>query len=364
MGDRILIVDDEKLICSVLARRLNREGYFCVMAHNGREALNHFYTDAISLIISDIKMPEIDGIEFLKRVKEMNPKMTVIMMTAYPDIDVAVDAMRAGAYDFITKPVDLDLVVLRVKKALEKKKLEEELEAYHKNLERLVEERTAEIRQALSVVKKNHLDLVMVLSGAIDAKDTYTRGHSDRVRRMSVRIGMKLGFDEKRLESLVFGALLHDIGKIGIKDEVLQKQGNLNSEEYQYIQEHPLIGVKIVEGIDFFKDKIPIIRNHHEHFDGSGYPDGLIGEAIPLEARTVAVPDAFDAMTSSRPHHEGMSLEEALSEMERGRGRQFDPKILGIFLGEEIYRLNGENKGGSKNQSVHMELQVADGESK
>ena len=335
-----------------------------MLAHNGREALGHFYMDAFSLIISDIKMPEIDGIEFLKRVKEMNPKMTVIIMTAYPEIDIAVDAMRAGAYDFIIKPVDLDLVVLRVKKALEKKKLEEELEAYHKNLERLVEERTAEIRQALSVVKKSHLDLVMVLSGAIDAKDTYTRGHSDRVRRMSVRIGMKLGFDEKRLESLVFGALLHDIGKIGIKDEVLQKQGNLNSKEYQYIQEHPLIGVKIVEGIDFFKDKIPIIRNHHEHFDGSGYPDGLIGEAIPLEARTVAVPDAFDAMTSSRPHHEGMPLEKALSEMERGRGRQFDPKILGIFLDEKIYRLNGENKEGSKNPSVQMKSQVADGESK
>ncbi len=315
-----------------------------MMAHNGREALGHFYMDAFSLIISDIKMPEIDGIEFLKRVKEMNPKMTVIIMTAYPEIDIAVDAMRAGAYDFIIKPVDLDLVVLRVKKALEKKKLEEELEAYHKNLERLVEERTAEIRQALSVVKKSHLDLVMVLSGAIDAKDTYTRGHSDRVRRMSVRIGMKLGFDEKRLESLVFGALLHDIGKIGIKDEVLQKQGNLNSKEYQYIQEHPLIGVKIVEGIDFFKDKILIIRNHHEHFDGSGYPDGLIGEDIPLEARIVTVPDAFDAMTSSRPHHEGMPLEEALSEMEKGRSKQFDPRILEIFLNEKIYRFNAENK--------------------
>ena len=314
------------------------------MAHNGREALNHFYMDAISLIISDIKMPEIDGIEFLKRVKEINPKMEVIIMTAYPEIDIAVDAMRAGAYDFIVKPVDLDLVVLRVKKALEKKKLEEELEAYHKNLERLVEERTAEIRQALSVVKKSHLDSVMVLAGAIDAKDPYTRGHSDRVRKMSVRIGMKLGFDEKRLENLVFGALLHDIGKIGIKDEVLQKQGNLSSKEYQYIQEHPLIGVKIVEGIDFFKDKIPMIRNHHEHFDGSGYPDGLVGEAIPLEARTVAVPDAFDAMTSSRPHHEAMPLAEALSEMEKGKGKQFDPKILEIFLGEKIYKFNGEDQ--------------------
>ena len=345
MEDRILIVDDEKMICSVLARRLNREGHACVMANNGREALSHFYKDAFSLIISDIKMPEIDGIELLRRVKEMNPKMMVIIMTAYPEIDMAVKAMRMGAYDFIIKPVDLDLVVLSVKKALEMKNLDQEVESYHKNLERLVEERTSEIRQALSVVKKSHLDSVMVLAGAIDAKDPYTRGHSDRVRRMSVRIGMKLGFDEKRLESLVFGALLHDIGKIGIKDEVLQKQGNLNSKEYQYIQEHPLIGVKIVEGIDFFKDKIPMIRNHHEHFDGSGYPDGLVGEAIPLEARTVAVPDAFDAMTSSRPHHGAISLEEALSEMERGKGKQFDPRILEIFLGEKIYKFNGENKG-------------------
>jgi len=345
MEDRILIVDDEKMICSVLARRLNREGHACVIANNGREALSHFYKDAFSLIISDIKMPEIDGIELLRRVKEMNPKMMVIIMTAYPEIDMAVKAMRMGAYDFIIKPVDLDLVVLSVKKALEMKNLDQEVESYHKNLERLVEERTSEIRQALSVVKKSHLDSVMVLAGAIDAKDPYTRGHSDRVRRMSVRIGMKLGFDEKRLESLVFGALLHDIGKIGIKDEVLQKQGNLNSKEYQYIQEHPLIGVKIVEGIDFFKDKIPMIRNHHEHFDGSGYPDGLVGEAIPLEARTVAVPDAFDAMTSSRPHHGAISLEEALSEMERGKGKQFDPRILEIFLGEKIYKFNGENKG-------------------
>jgi putative nucleotidyltransferase with HDIG domain len=345
MEDRILIVDDEKMICSVLARRLNREGYACVMAHNGREALSHFYKDAFSLIISDIKMPEIDGIEFLRRVREMNPKMMVVIMTAYPEIDTAVEAMRAGAYDFIIKPVDLDLVVLSVNRALEKKKLEDEVEAYHKNLERLVEERTAEIRQALSVVKKSHLDSVMILAGAIDAKDPYTRGHSDRVRKMSVRIGMKLGLDEKRLESLVFGALLHDIGKIGIKDEVLQKQGNLNSKEYQCIQEHPLIGVKIVEGIDFFKDKIPMIRNHHEHFDGSGYPDGLAGEAIPLEARTVAVPDAFDAMTTSRPHREAMPYEEALLEMERGKGKQFDPKILEIFLDEKINKLNGGNSG-------------------
>jgi putative nucleotidyltransferase with HDIG domain len=338
LEDRILIVDDEKMICLILAQRLFREGYDCVIANNGTEALSHFYKDTFSLIISDIKMPEIDGIELLKRVNALNPKMMVIIMTAYPEIDLAVEAMRTGAYDFIIKPVDLDLVVLSVKKALEKKRLEEEIETYHKNLERLVEARTAELLKALLVVKKDHLDSVKVLAEAIDAKDPYTRGHSDRVRRMSLRIALPMGFAEDRLENLEYGALLHDIGKIGIKDEVLQKPGVLSPEEYQYIQEHPLIGVKIVEGMDFFKDKIPMIRNHHEHFDGSGYPDGLAEEAIPFEARIIAVPDAFDAMTSLRPHRRAIPVDEVIKEMERCKGKQFDPKILEIFMNEKIYQ--------------------------
>jgi putative nucleotidyltransferase with HDIG domain len=201
----------------------------------------------------------------------------------------------------------------------------------------LVEERTSELQRALLVIKKGHLDSVRALAGAIDAKDPYTRGHSDRVRRMSVKIATKLGFSQERLESLVFGALLHDIGKIGIRDEVLQKKGQLSPEEYQYVQQHPLIGVKIVEGIDFFKDKIPMIRNHHEHYDGSGYPDGLMGEVIPLEARIISVPDAFDAMNSLRAHRKAMPVEDVLLEMEKGKGKLFDPKILEIFLKENIY---------------------------
>jgi putative nucleotidyltransferase with HDIG domain len=339
MEDRILIVDDEELICRLLAQRLTSEGYACVTANNGREALSHFYKDTFSLIISDIRMPEMDGIELLKRVKDLNPNMMVIMVTAYPELDMAVEAMRLGAYDFIIKPADLDLILLSVRKALEKRRLEEELEAYHKHLERLVEERTAGLRQAYRVLKKAHFDSVKVLAQAIDAKDPYTRGHSDRVRRMSLRIAGHLGFSEERLESLEYGALLHDIGKIGIKDEVLQKPGALNPGEYQYIQEHTLIGVKIVEGIDFFKDKIPMIRCHHEYFDGSGYPDGLVGETIPLEARIITVPDAFDAMASLRPHRRAMPLEEVLMELDKGRAKQFDPKVLEIFLREKIYKL-------------------------
>jgi putative two-component system response regulator len=338
MEDRILIVDDEEIICNILAQRLVREGYLCTTAHNGREGLNHFYKDTFSLIISDIKMPEMDGVEFLKKVKAVNPNMMVIMVTAYPEIDMAVEAIRLGAYDFLIKPADLDFVVLSVKKALEKKRLEEEVDTYHKNLERLVEERTAKLQQAYRTLKKAHLDSVKVLAEAIDAKDPYTRGHSDRVRRMSLGIAQQMGFTEDRLEILEYGSLLHDIGKIGIKDEVLQKPGPLSSEEYRYIQEHPLIGVKIVEGIDFFKDKIPMIRHHHEHFDGTGYPDGLVGETIPLEARIITVPDAFDAMTSMRPHRRAMPLQDVLMELETGRGKQFDPKILEIFLREKIFK--------------------------
>jgi putative two-component system response regulator len=337
LEERILIVDDEKMIYSVLARRLSKEGYGCVMANNGREALGHFYKDNFSLIISDIRMPEMNGLELLKNVKAVRPNMMFIIMTAYPEIEMAVEAIRLGATDFIIKPVDLELVAFSVKKAVEQKKMEEEIETHHKNLEKLVEERTSKLQQALLVIKKGHLDSVRVLAGAIDAKDPYTRGHSDRVRKMSMRIAMKMGFSEEKLENLVFGALLHDIGKIGIRDEVLQKKGQLSPEEYQYVQQHPLIGVKIVEGIDFFKDKIPMIRSHHEHFDGSGYPYGLIGEVIPLEARIIAVPDAFDAMTSLRPHRTAMPLDEVIDEIERGNGKQFDPNILDIFLKEKLY---------------------------
>jgi putative nucleotidyltransferase with HDIG domain len=339
LEDQILIVDDEEMICSIMARRLSREGYACVTARNGREALNQFYKETFSLILSDIRMPEMDGIELLKKVKAVNPKMMMIMVTAYADIEMAVEAMRLGAYDFLTKPVNLELVILSVRNALEKKRLEEEIEAYHKNLETLVEERTAKLQQAYHILKKAHLDSVKVLAEAIDAKDPYTRGHSDRVRRMSMKIAIHLGFPQDRLESLEYGALLHDIGKIGIKDEVLQKQSPLDLKEYEYIQEHPLIGVKIVEGIDFFKDKIPMIRHHHEHFDGNGYPDGLAGEAIPLEARIISVPDAFDAMTSVRPHNRIMPLGDVLLELENCKGKQFDPVVLDIFLRQKVYRL-------------------------
>jgi putative two-component system response regulator len=340
LKERILIVDDEEAISGLLARRLAQEGYSCAMANNGREALNFLYKDDYSLIISDIIMPQMDGFELLRMIRAINPGAIIIMITGYAEIETAAEAMRLGAYDFIIKPVNLDLVVHTVKKALEKKRLEEEVETYQQNLEKLVEERTAEITRALQVLDQSHSDSGKVLARTIEARDPYSRGQSGRLKAMSLQIANSFGFTEERIEILKYGALFYDIGKIGIKDEVLQKPGLLTPEEFQYIQEHTVIGVKIVEGTNFFEDKIPMIRHHHEHFDGSGYPDGLVGEAIPFEARIIAVLDAFNAMTSQRPYRGALSLEDALLEFERGKGKQFDPRILEIFLNEKIYALS------------------------
>jgi len=341
MENQILIVDDEEALCSIIAQRLTNENYSCVTANNGREALRHLHGNNFSLIISDVKMPEMDGMELLKNVKALDPNMMVIVMTGYAEVDLAVQALRLGAYDFIIKPFDLELMVSTTRKALERKKLQEELESFDNRLEELIETRTAKLHETLGALTRAHFDSVKVLVGAIDAKDPYTVGHSDRVRKMSSRIGTELGLGEDRLESLVYGALLHDIGMIGIENEILQKKGPLSPEENQSMRRHPLIGVKIVEGVDFFMDKIPMIRHHHEHFDGSGYPDGLSGEAIPLEARIILVSDAFDAMTSLRPHRQAIALEKALEELEKGKGKQFDPKIVEIFLNERIYEFGG-----------------------
>jgi response regulator RpfG family c-di-GMP phosphodiesterase len=339
MQNRVLIVDDKEIIRSAIAGQLEKEGYLCVTANDGKEALQQFHKENFSVVISEIKMPEMDGLVLLKNVKAKDPNIVVILMADYEDIDLDAEAIRLGAFDVVKKPIDLKQLVLTVKKGLVKNRFEEVITEYILHLKKLEEERSAELRLALLALKKAHLDTVNVLVRAIDAKDPYTLNHSDRVRKMSVRMGMKLGLSEKMLETLEYGALLHDIGMIGIKDEVLEKQSPLSSEEYQHIMEHPMIGVEILKEVSFFNDKLPLIRHHHEHFDGSGYPYGLTGESIPLGARIILVADAFDAMTSARRHRGAKSLEDALGELEKGKGKQFDPNIVEIFLREKIYKL-------------------------
>ncbi len=227
---------------------------------------------------------------------------------------------------------------LIAKNALEKKRLEEEVNAYHKNLELLVEERTGKLQHAYQILKKAHLDSVKVLAEAIDAKDPYTRGHSDRVRKMSIAIAAHLGFAEDQLESLEYGALLHDIGKIGIKDEILQKVG-ADLRRISLYSGPPLNRREDCGRSRFFQRQDSDDPQSSRTFRRQRLPGRTKGEDIPLEARIIAVPDALDAMTSMRPHREAMSLEEVLSEMERCNGTQFDPEILNVFVRQKIYRI-------------------------
>jgi len=200
-----------------------------------------------------------------------------------------------------------------------------------------IETKVSKLQDSYRILRKSYLDSIKVLAEVIETKDPYTRGHSDRVRALSRKIAARLGFTEDRLENLEYGALLHDIGKIGIQDEILLKQGVLTAEERHSVQKHSLIGVRIVKGMDFFKDNVPMIQHHHERYEGNGYPDGLSGKTIPIEARIIAIADAFDAMTSMRPYRKAMSLEETLAEMERCGGKQFDPRLLSLFIEEKLY---------------------------
>ena len=336
-ADRILIVDQEMAICELLAQRLTREGYSCTLAKNGNEALDHLSQKDFFMVISDIHMPEMDGLGLIKKVKSLYPQAKMVMMADQGKISRVAEGIRFGADDFIGKPIHLDLLSSIVQKASNKRYVDKVFDGYHQHLEEVVRKRTAKLRKAYGMLKKAHLDSVRILIEAIDAKDPYTRGHSARVRKWTVQIGEKMGFQGKKLESLEFGALLHDIGMIGIKDEILHKQDRLSPDEFHHIQEHCLIGAKIVEGVSFFEDEIFMIRNHHERFDGSGYPDGLAGDNIPLAARIISVPDAFDAMTSLRPYRPAIPPEDAIAELEKGKGTQFDPHILGVFIQEKDF---------------------------
>jgi putative two-component system response regulator len=335
----ILIVDDDVGLASNLRDILEEQGYGVAVTHDGQTALILSRDKIFDLAIIDIRLPDMLGDLVINKLSGVSPRTEYILITGHASLESAVEAVKwKNIISYEIKPFDIDRLKLLINQVAQRKRAEEDV----LRQKTIVEERTAKLQEAYRTLKKAHLESVKVLAEAIDAKDPYTRGHSDRVKRMSLRLALSLGLTDDKLEILEYGALLHDIGKIGINDGILQKSGPLTPEEFQLIQEHPLIGVKIVEGVEFFEDMIPMIRHHHERFDGNGYPDGLIGEVIPLGARIIAVSDAFDAMTSLRPHRPLMPFEDVLAEMERGKGRQFDPKILEVFLREEIYRFRGK----------------------
>lgn len=332
MKEKILVVDDEPEALEVLCEFLESSGYDCLVAGDGIEALEVMKNNSVAVVLADIIMPRMDGIRLLREIRSKHPFVEVIMETIVEDLKTSIQAFKLGACDYLTKPLSLREVLISVEGALEKRQLTLNLRKYQEKVEKIVEEQVKELEIVYGRLRTTNLDSVRMLVRAVEAKDPYTRGHCERVGYISLKIAKEMKLPKERLETLEYGAYLHDIGKIGIKEEILTKPGDLTKEEYEHIKSHPLIGEKIVQGIEFFKPTLPLIRSHHECYDGKGYPDGLKGEEIPFLARIISLCDAFDAMTSDRSYREAYPVDQVLAEIKANTGLQFDPDIVEAFF--------------------------------
>lgn len=329
---RILVVDDEESIREVISTLLSGQGYQCTLAANGREALQHLQANAHDLILSDIVMPELDGLKLLEQVRAQDKDTPMIMVTALHDIATAIQAIRMGAYDFLLKPFERDQLYHSVRRALEHRRLVEENRRYQRELEKRVEERTAQLSNALADLEQSYDYTLEALGGALDLKDAETEGHCQRVTAYTIFIGKAMNIDRPRLRHIARGAFLHDIGKMAIPDAILRKPGPLTEEEKSLMQRHCEIGYNMLRRIPFLRVAADIVLSHQEFFDGSGYPRRLRGEEIPLGARIFAVADTLDAMISDRPYRKALPISDARTEIQRCAGSQFDPKVVGVFL--------------------------------
>ena len=327
---RILVADDEPEIRHVLSDLLSPL-YECEAVGSAEEAIELLSGGAYDLVISDIMMGGMSGLELIPRVRELSPDTVVIMISGVQTVESAINALRAGAFDYVMKPFDLHHVEAAVNRALEHHFLRVEKRRYETYLEEMVAQRTEELDGALRSLGDAYRTTLKALTAALETRDSETHGHSERVVNFSLRLGQELGLSAEQMRSLEFGSLLHDIGKIGVPDAILRKPAKLTEEEWVRMREHPLHGQRILRGIEFLEGAAKVVAQHHERWDGSGYPLGLRGAQIDLNARIFAVADAFDAITSDRVYRAGRSYEAALAELDEHAGRQFDPRVVEAF---------------------------------
>src|SRR2546427_1741752 len=326
----LLIVDDEAEVRSVLNDLLG-DTYQCSQAPSAEEALAQLRERDYQLVISDITMSGMSGLEMIAHVKVISPDTVIVMISGMQTIESAINALRLGAFDYLMKPFDLRQAEAAVTRALEHHELIAAKRRYEYHLEELVEQRTAELDEALASLEKAYRSTLKALTAALETRDAETHGHSERVVTFSLRLGREYGLPELEMKALEFGSLLHDIGKIGVPDAILRKPAKLTDEEWIRMREHPSHGQQILRGIEFLEGAARVVGQHHEKWDGSGYPLGLKGEEIDICARIFSVADAFDAITSNRVYRDGRSYEAALSELNKWAGQQFDPNVVEAF---------------------------------
>ena len=328
---RVLVVDDQLAACRLLSILLGPPDYYCAMAGNGEEALLTLQREPFDAVISDLQMPGMSGMKLLSEVRRRHPHVAFLVTTGVDDVDVGVEAMRSGADDYLVKPLLESVVVASLGRALHKQRLEQQVENYRQHLEEMVVERTAQLQTALQQVEGSYEDTLRALGAAIDLRDRETGGHSQRVCRYSLEIARAMSWSDQQLGSLARGAYLHDIGKLGVPDDILLKPGPLTADERTLMQQHVQIGFELVKGIPFLVDAAEIILTHHERHDGSGYPRGLKASEIPPGARIFAVADSFDAITSDRPYRRASPFDAGRETIRREADRLFHPEIVSVF---------------------------------
>jgi putative nucleotidyltransferase with HDIG domain len=335
----ILVVDDDDAVRDAITVLLREEGYECSRAGGAEQALDLLKADEPPLVITDMRMPGHDGMWLLERIREEHPDTAVIMLTAFGDTEAAVDCLRKGAVDYLLKPPRVTNLVRAVERALSRRRLELARQRYQRSLEQRVREKTAELSAALREIETAYASTLNALVAALDAREHETSDHSQRVVRYTLAVARRLGFTDGDVPDLSRGALLHDIGKIGVPDAILLKPGKLTPEEWVEMRKHPQTGFTILQPIPFLTAPAEIVLAHQERVDGGGYPHGLQGDSIPIGARIFAIADTFDAITSHRPYRRGAPVEAARAEIQRCKGSQFDRECVEAFLSFSIEEL-------------------------
>lgn len=340
----ILIIDDDENIVSILEKWISLK-YPCKALSSSRKGLEELKTGKYALCLLDLNMPSLSGFELLEEIRKSDSIDTAFtIITGNGAADDVIRAMRLGADDYILKPFKFDDLGLSIERALKTYELKQENIRYRAKLESEVEKKTKEIRQS-------YLEIIQAFVSSIEIKDINTAGHSKRVSDIGVMLAAEMDFSNREIQHVRVGGLLHDIGKIGISDYILMKEGPLTQEEFARIRQHPVHGYNILKGIESVEYLIPYIYSHHERYDGTGYPQGLKGDKIPLEGRLLCLADSLDAMTSNRSYKKGKSPDEAYKEVLRNSGTQFDPRIVDIFC--KLWEKNILQAYLEKNKGIH-----------